>query len=162
MFYSFFFISKWKYKVMFQKAVTWNYKWTGNDLSYFGCGCSQFFSTNAILLKNTHESALFGRCLESSVSQFGWCIDELQIDLFQCRTFSVDQQRFSQCNDAFLGSNATSLNHQEIVVHFSIEWEATHWSDWFVGLVVFSWGVIADDLQFTKRIISEKLALHKI
>lgn len=72
------------------------------------------------------------------MSQFRAGIDELKIDCLQCRALSVSQQGLSQSDDALLSTDATSLDHNEIVANLTVEWEATHWCDCLVSDIILS------------------------
>lgn len=101
-----------------------------------GSSSLQLLFANAILLEGSHESRLFGTSLETSVSELGAGVDELKVDGLKSRALGVNQEGFTQGDDAFLGSDAAALNHQEVVVDFSVEGEASHWSDRLVSDIV--------------------------
>lgn len=81
------------------------------------------------------------------MSQLGAGVDELQVDGLESRSLGVHQQGLSQGDDALLGTNAAALDHQEVVVDFSIEREAAHGRDRLVRDVVLGRGVVLDDLR---------------
>lgn len=81
------------------------------------------------------------------MSHFGRSINEFKVDAFQSGTLGVNQKGFTQSDDTFLGSNTTSLQHDEVVVDFSVMWETTHGGDRLVGQIVFSGSVVLDDLE---------------
>lgn len=128
-------------KTSTSKSEVWSYL----TLCFGGSG--QFLFAQAILLECSHESSLVGRCLETSMTQFGWCINEFQVNVLQSNTLNVHQSWLSQSDDTLLGSNTTSLNHDEVVVDFSVEWITSHWCNWFVSDVIISWGIVLNDLQ---------------
>jgi len=107
----------------------------------------QFLFANAILLEGSHEGRLVSRGLEASMTHFGAGIDELEVDGLKGRALGVHQQGLSQGDDAFLGSNAAALDHQEVVIDLSVEWEATHWGDRLVSDIVLGGGAVLDDLS---------------
>jgi len=106
----------------------------------------QLLFAKTILLEGSHECCLVGRGLETSVSQLGAGVDELQVDGLEGGALGVNQERLAQGDDALLGSDAATLDHQEVVVNFSVEGETSHWSDRLVGDVVFGRSVVLDDL----------------
>lgn len=59
----------------------------------------------------------------------------------------MHQQRLSQSDDTLLSSDATSLDHEEVVVDLSVEGETSHRGDRLVGDVVFSGSAVLDDLR---------------
>lgn len=73
-------------------------------------------------------------------------VDELEVDLFQRGTLGVHQQRLAQGDDTALGTDAAALDHQEIVVDFTIEWETSHRGDGLVRQIVLGGGAVLDDL----------------
>lgn len=117
-----------------------------------GSGSSglQLLFAEAVLLESSHEGGLVGRGLESSVTQLGAGVDELEVDGLKSGALGVHQQRLSQGDDALLGTDAAALDHQEVVVDLSVEGEASHWSDRLVGDVVLGGGAVLDDLRRKK------------
>ena len=81
------------------------------------------------------------------MAELGAGIDELQLDVFQGQTLGVDQQGLSQGQDPLLGSNATSLDHDEVLLHFTVVGEATHGVDGLVSQVVVSGGIVLNQLE---------------
>lgn len=73
-------------------------------------------------------------------------VDELEVDLFQRGALGVHQQRLTEGNDTALGSNAAALDHQEIVIDLTIEWETTHRSDGLVRQIVLGGSAVLNDL----------------
>lgn len=61
------------------------------------------------LLELAHESRLLGSSLESTMSEFGGCIDKLQVDLFQVTSRSMSHKRFPQCDNTLLDTGHRSL-----------------------------------------------------
>lgn len=61
-----------------------------------GGSCCLFFFLNPILLEDTHEGSLIRWRLESTVSEFGRCIDELEIDLLKSDTFGMNEEGLKQ------------------------------------------------------------------
>lgn len=67
------------------------------------------------------------------MSHLGRGIDEFEVDLFQGGAFCVDQQRFTQRDDTILVTDATTLEHHEIVIDLSVVWETAHRGDCLLG-----------------------------
>ena len=84
------------------------------------------------------------------MSQFGTGVDKLKVDSLQSGTLGVHQHGFTQSNDSLLGSNAASLDHDEIVVDFTVEWISSHWSDCLISDIVLGRCVVLDKLQIIK------------
>lgn len=53
---------------------------------------------------------------------------------------------------ALLRTHAASLDHDEVVVHFTVMREATHRRDALIGKIVFRRGVVLHDLQISNDI----------
>merc|ERR1712071_661192 len=51
--------------------------------------------------------------------ELGAGVDELQVDLLQGPLLGVGQQRLPQGQSPLLGSDATSLNHDEVLLDLS-------------------------------------------
>jgi hypothetical protein len=80
--------------------------------------------------------------LESSVSHFGGSIDEFKVDFFLSGSSNLRDQRLSQHNNFLLGSNATSLNHDEIVLDNSVVRESSDGSNLFISNILGGGGRI--------------------
>lgn len=80
------------------------------------------------------------------MTELGAGIDELQLDLLQSQSLGVHQKRLTESQDALLGSNATSLDHDEILLHLTIMGEAAHGVDGLVGQIVVGRSVVLDQL----------------
>jgi len=87
------------------------------------------------LLEWSHKLSFFFDGLESTVSEFGGGIDGFQVDLFQIFSFVVGQQRFSEQDWSLSDAHAGSLDHDEVVLDFTVVWEATNWIDGFLGQI---------------------------
>jgi hypothetical protein len=57
----------------------------------------------------THEGGFLGSSLESTVSEFGRSIDELEVDFLQVTTRGVSHERFSEGDHTLLDSGYGSL-----------------------------------------------------
>jgi len=87
------------------------------------------------LLEWSHKLSFFFDSLESTVSEFGGGIDGFQVDLLQIFSFVVGQQRFSEQDWSLSDAHAGSLDHDEVVLDFTVVWEATNWIDGFFGQI---------------------------
>ena len=114
-----------------------------NNLSAGGGG---LFFLDTILLEGTHECQFVGWGLETTMTHLGGGIDELEFDLFQSSALGVLQQSLTQSKDAFLGTDAATLNHNEVVGNFTIMGETTHGGNRFIGQIVFSGSIVLDNL----------------
>ena len=69
-------------------------------------------------------------------------IDELELHLLEVATRSVDHQGLADRDDAFLGAWDGSLEHEEVVLDYSVVGESAHGGDGFLGCVGFGGGVV--------------------
>merc|ERR550539_1626958 len=100
----------------------------------------------AVLLEGTHEGSLVLGSLEPSMSELGAGVDELEADLLQGPLLGVGQERLPQGKGALLGSNAATLDHDEVLLDLSIMGESSHWVDRLVSNVVLGGSVVLDEL----------------
>merc|ERR1719430_1237780 len=66
--------------------------------------------------------------------------------LLQSSLLGVGKKTLPQSQNPLLGSNTTSLQHDEVLLHFSIVREATHGCDGLVSKVVVCGGIVLDEL----------------
>merc|ERR1719481_1800320 len=86
----------------------------------------------SVLLERTHESGLLLVSLESSMTKLGGCVNKLEVDNLQ---------------GSLLGTNATSLQHDEVLLDFSIVRETSHWINRLVRQVIFSSCIVFHQLS---------------
>ena len=70
------------------------------------------------------------------MTELGAGIDELEADLLHGPLLGVGEEGLSKGEDTLLGSNAASLQQDEVLLDFSVVGEATHWGDGLVSEVV--------------------------
>jgi len=80
------------------------------------------------------------------VSELGGGVDPFDVDLLESGTFGMGDEGLTKGEDTLLGSDAATLEHDEVVLHFTIMRETTHWSDGFVSEIGLSCGVVLDEL----------------
>merc|ERR1719429_132852 len=85
-----------------------------------------------VFLERSHESSLLGVGLESSVAELGGGVDELEVDVLQ---------------SSLLGSNAATLEHDEVLLDLSIVRESSHGVDGLVRQIVVGGGVVLHQLS---------------
>ena len=103
-----------------------------------------------MLLERAHEGVLVRGCLEATVTKLGAGIDELQLDVLECPSLGVNQERLSQGENPLLGSNATTLDHDEVLFDLSVVRESSHGVDGLIGQIVIGGGVVLHQLQENK------------
>uniref|UniRef100_A0A2H1WYI1 SFRICE_007473 n=1 Tax=Spodoptera frugiperda TaxID=7108 RepID=A0A2H1WYI1_SPOFR len=110
-----------------------------------GSSGSRSLFTNAILLEGSHKGSLVSRRLEATMTELGRCVDELKVDLLKSGSLRVDTH-LPQSDDTLLGSHTATLDHDEVIVDFSIVGETTHGGDGLLRQVVFSRSIVLDNL----------------
>jgi len=78
------------------------------------------------------------------VTQFGGSIDELEVDFFGGGSGDLGHQGLSEHEDSLLGSDNTSLDHDEVISDDTIVGETTQRCDVLFAQVSISGGVILD------------------
>jgi hypothetical protein len=91
-----------------------------------------------LLLEGTHESLLFGGGLETTVTELGRGIDELELNLLESRALGVGDEGLADGDDTLLGTSNATLDHQEVLVDNTVVGETTHGSDSLVGDIELS------------------------
>jgi len=79
-----------------------------------------------VLLEWTHVGLLLVQSLESTVANLRGGIDEFQLDLLQVLSLVVSKQWLSHEDWSLADAHATTLDHDEVVLHFTVVWEATN------------------------------------
>lgn len=72
------------------------------------------------LLETHHEGLLLIHRLETSVTELGGGVDELEVDLLLSTTARLHQQGLAQGQYPLLGSDHTAFQHQEVVGHLTV------------------------------------------
>jgi hypothetical protein len=98
------------------------------------------------LLEWSHKLSFFLDGLESTVTEFGGGIDGFQVDLFQIFSFVMGQQWFSENDWSLSDTHAGSLDHDKVVLDFTVVWEASDWIDGFFSQIGFGGTVVHVDL----------------
>lgn len=80
-------------------------------------------------LERSQERSLFFEGLEGTVTELGGGIDELELNLLQVPTGSVDHQRLANGNDTLLRSRDRALDNEEVILDNTVVREATNGSD---------------------------------
>jgi hypothetical protein len=110
-----------------------------NFLVFDSDGSELFF------LEWSHKLSFFLDGLESTVTEFGGGIDGFQVDLFQIFSFVVGQQWFSENDWSLSDTHAGSLDHDKVVLDFTVVWEASDWIDGFFSQIGFGRTVVHVD-----------------
>jgi len=108
-------------------------------------------SGKVILLEGSHESPLLFVGLEATVSELGRGVDPFEVGLLQSLPLHVGDERLSQGQDTLLWSDAATVEHDEVVLHFTVVRESTHWVDALISDVGFGGTVVLD--QFTAFLV---------
>ena len=81
------------------------------------------------------------------MTKLGAGVHELELDLLESLPLGVGQEGLSQGENTLLGSNAASLDHDEVLLDLSVVREATHGVDGLVGQVVVCGSIVLDELK---------------
>ena len=87
--------------------------------------------------QRTHELGLFFGSLESSVTELGGGIDELDIDILQVLARSVLHHGLTKDQRSLLDTDNGTLEHEPILVDFTVVDESTHGCDSLFGQIGF-------------------------
>ena len=104
-----------------------------------------------VLFEGSHEGALLFAGLEATMSELARGIDELEFDLFEAGTRSVDDERLTKDESTLLGTSTAALDHEEVVVHDTVVGEATHGRDGLGGEVKLGGG--AGDIVTARKTV---------
>ena len=80
------------------------------------------------------------------MAELGAGVDELEVNLLKSPLLNVCEERLPEGEDTLLGSNAATLQEDEVLLNLSVMWESTHGGDGLVGEVILSGGVILNQL----------------
>ena len=108
-------------------------------------------SLDGVLLEGSHKGhfVLFG--LEATMTHLGTGVDELELDLFESLPLGVDEERFSQSENTLFGSNATSLDHDKVLLDQTVVGETTHGIDGLVSQIIIGSGVVLHQLKTKQK-----------
>ena len=62
-------------------------------------------------------------------------VDELELDLLEIPTRSVDHERFAEGDNTLLGTRNGTLEHEEVILHDTVVRETAHRSDGLLGRI---------------------------
>lgn len=100
--------------------------------------CVKVLNNLQLLLEGTHESLLLGNSLETTVTELGRGIDELELNLLESGTLGVGDEGLADGDDTLLGTSNATLDHQEILVDNTVVGETTHGGDILLSDIVLS------------------------
>merc|ERR1711953_794841 len=98
-------------------------------------GCN--FGLGSVLLEGSHEGHF---------AHLGAGVDELELDLFKSLPLGVHQQGLTKGQHTLLGSNATSLDHDKVLLDQSVMGETTHGDDRLVSQIIIGSSVVLHKL----------------
>jgi len=79
------------------------------------------------------------------VTELGRGVDPFQVDLLESLTLGVGDEGLTKGQHTLLGSDAAALEHDKVVLDFTVVGETTHWSDRFVSEIGLSGSVVLDE-----------------
>jgi len=95
-----------------------------------------------LVLAGTEEIVFLLLGLEATMTELGGSIDELQVDLLGGNALGLREQSLTQSDDTLLGTNDAALQHDVVLVHFTVVGKSTEGSDVLVGQVSSGAGVV--------------------
>jgi len=102
-------------------------------------------SGESVLLEGSHEGALLVVGLETTMTELGGSVDPFQVDLLESGSLCVRDEGLAEGENSLLGSDAAALEHDKVVLDFTVVGETTHWSDRFVSEIGLSGSVVFDE-----------------
>lgn len=94
-----------------------------------------------------HEGLLLLAGLETSVSELGGGVDELEVDLLEGLAVGAGVHALAESQHTLVDSDGASLEDQEVVLDKTVVSESTEGVDGLVGKIVGSGGVVCDELS---------------
>merc|ERR1711881_207913 len=82
-----------------------------------------------VLLEWAHVGLLLVQSLESAVANLRGGIDEFELDLLQVLSLVVSKEWLSHEDWSLSDAHATTLDHDDVVLNFTVVWKATNWVD---------------------------------
>jgi len=79
------------------------------------------------------------------VTELGRRVDPFQVDLLESLALGVGDEGFTEGQHTLLGADAAALEHDKVVLDFTVVRETTHWSDRFIGEIGLGGGVVLDE-----------------
>jgi len=104
------------------------------------------FGLGSILFERSHKGHFVLLGLEATVTHLGAGVDELELDVLKSLPLGVNQKGLSQSEHTLLRSNATSLDHNEILLNLTVVRESTHGVDRLVSQIVIGSSVVLHKL----------------
>lgn len=92
-------------------------------------------------LELAHESKFFRFGLVATMTEFGRSVDELESDLFVCRTRGLWLAGLAKGENTLLGTDSATLDEDEVLLDFTIVWETTQWCDSLFSWIGFCCGI---------------------
>lgn len=97
---------------------------------------------------SSEESVLLGSGLETTVTQLGRSIDELEVNVLQVLSLGVDQHRFSEEKESLLGPDAASLDQDEVISDDTVVGESSQRGNVLLSDIGVSGSVIFSSSSF--------------
>jgi len=108
----------------------------------------------------SEELASFFSSLESTVTHLGGGIDELKVDLFKSGSANLGNQRLSQDKGSLLGTNATTLDDDEVFSDDTVVGETTQRSDGLFSQISSSGSVVSTTFVLNTNTDSVDFLVH--
>lgn len=108
----------------------------------------------------TEELSSFFSSLESTVTDLGGGIDELKVDLFKSSSGNLGNQRLSKDKGSLLGTDAATLDEDEVFSDDTVMGETTQRSDGLFGQISSSGSVVSTTFVLNTNTDSVDLLVH--
>jgi len=79
------------------------------------------------------------------VTELGRRIDPFQVDLLERFTLGVCDEGLAKGQHTLLGTDTAALEHDKVVLDFTVVGETTHWSDGFISEIGLSGCIVLDE-----------------
>lgn len=112
-----------------------------------------------LALPHTHELLLFGGGLEAAMAKLRGSVDELGNNLLQLPPLGWTKKGLSDGDDTLLWPDNSTFDHQVVLIHFTIVWEAAHRCNALLSEIKLSRGIVVNKLAV---LLTHSLALRNI
>jgi len=104
------------------------------------------FGLGSILFERSHKGHFVLLGLEATVTHLGAGVDELELDLFKSLPLGVHQQGLTKGQHTLLRSNATTLDHDKVLLDQSVMGEPTHGVDRLISQIIIGSSIVLHKL----------------
>ena len=99
--------------------------------------------------------------LEPTMTKLRRGVNKFEVDNFQGSLLSVGEERLAEGEHPLLGADTGALEHQEVLLHLAVVWEAAHGVDRLVRQVILCGSVVLDQLKRIK-LNKKKVSIDRV